>query len=129
MPPDLNEEALRWRAQAEQDLDAADKLAQLGIHYAACFLAQQAAEKVLKSLVLSSGRIPDRSHSVIALSRFLLTARPELASTLASVGFLDQYYIPTRYPDALPSGIPADAFGPVDSERALAGARTCLSIR
>ena len=32
---------------------------------------------------------------------------------------LDQYYIPTRYPNGLPGGIPADAYTKVDAARAL----------
>ena len=129
MQPDLLEESRRWRAQAEQDLAAGEKLAHLGIHYAACFFAQQAAEKALKGLMLEIGRPPDRGHSVVALSRVIVTLQPALATALAPLVFLDQYYIPTRYPDAIPGGIPADAFGPEDSQRALAGARACLSVR
>ena len=33
---------------------------------------------------------------------------------------LDQYYIPTRYPNGLPGGIPADAYTRTDGDRALA---------
>ena len=33
---------------------------------------------------------------------------------------LDLYYIPTRYPNGLPGGLPADAFGTDHSERAFA---------
>ena len=32
---------------------------------------------------------------------------------------LDKYYIPTRYPNGLPGGIPAEAFIKEDSEHAL----------
>jgi len=129
MRPDFVEEADRWRRQATEDLGAGEKLAALNIHYAACFFAQQAAEKALKALVFESGREPDRSHSVIALSRSLVAALPEMAADLAPLSFLDQYYIPTRYPDAIPSGIPADAFGSSDSTRAVEAARACLAVR
>ena len=33
---------------------------------------------------------------------------------------LDHYYVPTRYPNSLPGGIPADAFDESDARRALA---------
>jgi len=33
---------------------------------------------------------------------------------------LDHYYVPTRYPNSLPGGIPAEAFDEVDARRALA---------
>jgi HEPN domain-containing protein len=32
---------------------------------------------------------------------------------------LDKYYIPTRYPNGLPGGIPSEAFDEVDARRAL----------
>jgi HEPN domain-containing protein len=32
---------------------------------------------------------------------------------------LDTYYIPTRYPNGLPGGIPSDAYQKEDAERAL----------
>ena len=32
---------------------------------------------------------------------------------------LDKYYIPTRYPDSLPGGIPAEAFDAWDAEKAV----------
>jgi HEPN domain-containing protein len=41
---------------------------------------------------------------------------------------LDKYYIPTRYPNGLPGGIPADAFDAADAERALSLAKTVLEF-
>ena len=32
----------------------------------------------------------------------------------------DHYYVPTRYPNSLPGGIPAEAFDEADARRALA---------
>jgi len=32
---------------------------------------------------------------------------------------LDKYYIPTRYPNGLPGGIPSSAFDKTDAERAI----------
>jgi len=36
---------------------------------------------------------------------------------------LDQYYVPTRYPDGLPSGIPSHAFDKEHADLAVARAR------
>lgn len=39
---------------------------------------------------------------------------------LAKLGAsLDVYYIPTRYPNGLPGGLPSDAFGEDDAKRAI----------
>jgi HEPN domain-containing protein len=37
----------------------------------------------------------------------------------AESGPLDHYYVPTRYPNSLPGGIPAEAFDESDARRAL----------
>jgi HEPN domain-containing protein len=130
MPNDLLASAIRWFRQAEEDLKAAENLRRLGTHYAACFFAQQAAEKALKAALLASGQLPDRTHAVLALARELEQASPVFAGIAAKVGFLDQYYVPTRYPDALPGGVPADLYGEADSQRAIAGASLALdSVR
>ena len=44
------------------------------------------------------------------------------------VGYLDRYYIPTRYPDGLPGGIPANALRKSDAEEALAGAERVVKM-
>lgn len=40
---------------------------------------------------------------------------------------LDVFSIPTRYPDALPGGLPADAFGKDDADRALTKAEQVVA--
>lgn len=41
---------------------------------------------------------------------------------------LDQYYIPTRYPNGLPGGVPAQLFTKSQAEGAVAGARKIIDI-
>ncbi|WP_049757167.1 HEPN domain-containing protein [Ammonifex degensii] len=41
---------------------------------------------------------------------------------------LDKYYIPTRYPNGLPGGIPAEAFDEADGQRALELARLVIDF-
>jgi HEPN domain-containing protein len=41
---------------------------------------------------------------------------------------LDIYYIPTRYPDALPSGVPAEAFSMRHAEAAIELASKTLDL-
>ena len=41
---------------------------------------------------------------------------------------LDHYYVPTRYPNSLPGGIPAEAFDETDAHRALALAREVIRV-
>jgi HEPN domain-containing protein len=41
-------------------------------------------------------------------------------------GGLDRHYIPTRYPNGLPGGIPAEAFDADDAEKALRQAQLII---
>lgn len=128
MQRDLSEEAQRWISQAREDMRAAEALAELEIHHAACFHAQQAAEKALKGGLLCLNREPVRTHSVVVLCGLLEELRPELSELRPEIGFLDQFYGPTRYPDALPGGIPAEVFGAAESDRALAGGKRAIEV-
>jgi hypothetical protein len=72
------------------------------------------------------GRRPVIGHSARALLA-RLNARAGVTGDLLTLGGqLDQYYVSTRYPDALPGIIPADAFSAAQAGSALAGAQRIL---
>src|SRR5439155_18855971 len=48
------------------------------------------------------------SDTALELLRALLTRHPTLADLEEAARRLDQYYVPTRYPNGLPGGTPAD---------------------
>ena len=110
-------------AQARQDLDLATLSAAHGHHEWACFAAHQAVEKALKGLHLFLGQ-QVWGHGLGRLFRDLpdpvqdaMEAKvPELVERMR---ILDALYIPTRYPDSLPDGAPADHFGHLQSTDAL----------
>jgi HEPN domain-containing protein len=58
-------------------------------------------------------------HSVAELCRDAAAQDPRFAELGREAAALDQYCIPTRYPNGLPGGIPADAYTHTDAERAL----------
>ncbi|MEM2142859.1 MAG: HEPN domain-containing protein [Candidatus Thorarchaeota archaeon] len=118
MRSDPRNEAIRWLTQAEDELRDARLLAQQGRYYLALYLSQQSAEKALKAFLYSRGLGPLLTHSVTSL---LQTASEvdNAFTELASVGRLDDYYIPTRYPNGLPGGIPSRYYNdPAEAERA-----------
>lgn len=127
MPRDLPKEGERWINQAREDMRAAECLAEQEIHYAACFFCQQAVEKALKGVLLVLGNEPGRTHSVAELCQELESTDSKWSELSSEIGFLDQYYLPSRYPDALPGGIPAEAFTIADSERALKAGRRVMA--
>jgi len=122
------EEGRRWFRQAERDLDDALFLASGARFNLACYLAQQSAEKALKAFLYHMGAEFAWGHSVAELCRdaaSLDSRFRELASRAAS---LDKYYIPTRYPNGLPGGIPSEAFTSGDADSAIGLATVVLDF-
>jgi len=104
------EEGQRWLAQAAEDLRWAKLLAREGGWHLACFLAQQVAEKVLKAFLYAQGEEIVLGHSVERLCAAAVHYQPEFADKARRWTLLDGYYTPTRYPNALPDGIPANVY-------------------
>lgn len=119
MKPDPSAEGQRWLAQAERDLAAARDLARTGHFNVACFQAQQAAEKAVKAVLYALGAEDVFGHSVRELVRTAAGSAPALARLDDAAMRLDRFYIPTRYPNGLPGGIPADAFTAEDATQAI----------
>jgi HEPN domain-containing protein len=103
-------EGVRWLSQAQEDLKWANHLAGQGGYHLACFLAQQVAEKALKAFLYAQGEEVVLGHSVERLSRSASVYDPAFAEKALTWSLLDGYYIPTRYPNGLPDGIPADVY-------------------
>lgn len=104
------EEGKRWLSQASEDLKWAKLLAQEGGWHIACFLSQQIAEKALKAYLYSQGEEIVVGHSVSRLCASASGYRIEFSEKAKQWSLLDGYYIPTRYPNGLPDGIPADVY-------------------
>ena len=124
---DSEAEAQRWLRQAEHDLSFA-RLALRERYWAqACFVAQQAAEKALKSLAYGAGDRLVVGHSLVELVARLSDRFLDLATLREQAGILDQYYIATRYPNGLAGGVPFEAFGERQASEAVAGAERFVS--
>ncbi len=121
-------EAERWLAQAKRDLDDARFAASGARWNLACFLAQQAAEKALKAFLYDRGAEAVWGHSVAELCTDAGAQDPDFETLGKDAAALDQYYIPTRYPNGLPGGIPADAYAEPDSVRALGLATSVIDL-
>jgi HEPN domain-containing protein len=104
------EEGWRWLKQASEDLRWARHLAEQGAYHLACFLAQQVAEKALKAFLYAQGQEIVLGHSVERLCAAAAEFEPRFAAEARSWSVLDSYYVPTRYPNSLPGGIPAEVY-------------------
>ena len=110
MKREATEEGRRWLSQADEDLRWAKHLAKEGAYHLSCFLAQQVAEKALKAFLYAQGEEVVLGHSVERLCAAAGQYRSEFKEKARRWTILDGYYIPTRYPNGLPDGIPAHVY-------------------
>ncbi len=108
--------------QAARDLDAARDMTASGHYEWACFAAHQAAEKAGKALHQASGT-DAWGHSAADLFDALGDTPADVREKATQ---LDHHYIPTRYPDAWPSGAPSRHYTSANAEAALADAEHVL---
>ncbi|MBN1847928.1 MAG: HEPN domain-containing protein [Deltaproteobacteria bacterium] len=120
-------EARRWFQQATYDLKASSWNIEGGFYDTTCFLAQQAAEKAAKSLLYYLGFRKKAlfTHSVTELLRSAGSNDPIFLTYQEYARELDLHYIPSRYPNGLPSGFPYRFYSRETAERAFAAA-TCI---
>lgn len=114
-----------WFKQAERDLDQAIDSQRAGRHEWACFAAHQAAEKAVKALHLAHKQ-EAWGHVVARLLADLpLNVPPDL---IDKGRVLDNFYIPTRYPNGHPAGAPYEHYGVLQSGQAIAYAREIIEF-
>jgi HEPN domain-containing protein len=112
--------------QANGDLGHARKSIPLLDFDWACFAAQQAAEKAVKALHLSRGAIV-WGHSVLDALEALPPQTGVTEELRDAARRLDKYYIPTRYPDAYPSGSSRRYYTEADAQQAVADAEKVVT--
>ena len=92
----------RWLHFAKEDLRVVPVLIEEEAFGLACFHAQQAAEKAIKALIVyHDGTVPkvhQLGELLVSVCKFVPAFKRFETTSLT----LDQYYIPARYPDALP---------------------------
>lgn len=116
----MAERSFDWLMQAQKDLEKASLDVDWGYYEWACFTAQQAAEKAIKAL-FQSLHGEARGHGIKALLEKL--PYEDSSMFLEDAKFLDKMYIPTRYPNSLPEGIPHDYFTKSEAIQAVDAAK------
>lgn len=112
-------EADRWLEQARYDLKSAIYCEEGERYYLSCFLSQQVGEKALKAFFYARGERRVLGHSVNELCRKAAQIEPTFTEFEEDAAQLDRFYIPTRYPNGLPGGIPAESFYEKDAKSAI----------
>jgi HEPN domain-containing protein len=122
-------EAKRWFQQASYDLKASRWNIAGGFFDTASFLAQQGGEKALKSLLyyLGSRREALLTHSLVEMIRTIGKRVTGLPDLLEEGRKLDLHYVPSRYPNGLPSGYPHQFYGKEMAEEALQAAEKIIT--
>lgn len=112
-------EALRWLEQGLKDFKAAQWSKQGEFYAQACFLCQQSGEKLLKGYLYGQGERLILGHSLLELLSKCQTYQASLHQIDPDCRLLDRFYIPTRYPNGLPAGIPQTHYILKDAEEGL----------
>lgn len=109
----------RWLDQAGYDLENARFCALHGRYALACFLAQQSAEKTLVGYLYARGAESIWGHALADLCEEALAFDPGFDALKSTASLLDKFYYLSRYPSALPGGVPSEAFDELDASRAI----------
>ncbi len=124
------EEAIRWFTQAKDEFLDADELRKRGRFYLALFHFQQATEKAFKAYLYLKIKSIEvfHTHSIDDLSEMALETDLEFKEVMQAKK-LDRYYIPTRYPNGLPGGVPSRFFDdPEEAEEAMHLAKNVIEL-
>lgn len=121
--------AIRWLRQAAHDRMIARGHQEHGYYSDTCFMAEQASQKALKAFLMAQGQRSVPLHSVAQLAERCTDIDADFAAHIIPGRVLDQYDIPTRYPDALaPPAVPFESFTQEQGERAIDTAHALVSL-
>jgi HEPN domain-containing protein len=121
-------ESRRWLDQALEDLVSAQVLLDGERFYLVCFMAHQIAEKALKAYLYSAGEEAVIGHGIERLASQASRHDPEFGHLREQISVLDTYYVPTRYPNSIPDGIPAHAYNRRSAEDAMSLTRRTVEF-
>ncbi|MGQ9637036.1 MAG: HEPN domain-containing protein [Thermodesulfobacteriota bacterium] len=124
------EESERWLTQAKDEFEDADDLRKRKRFYLALFHFQQAAEKALKAYLYFKVESFEvfYTHSIDDLLGLAMELDAEFKE-ITQAKKLDQYYIPTRYPNGLPGGVPSRFYDdPKEAEEAMVLAKGVIDL-
>lgn len=94
----MDDPSRQWAERAWYDLDTAEAMFKAGRYLYVLFCCQQAAEKMLKSVIVRrANELPPRIHQLARLAEVARVAVEE--KQIDFLRELSGYYIPSRYPE------------------------------
>lgn len=113
---------------AKKDLQVAELLCASEMFAHACFHAQQAAAKAVRSVWRSENQdLKSASIKRLVVEFPGKAGIADLDKWADAAALLDKYYIPTRYPNGLPDLTPDEIYGKEDGRRGIEAARLLVS--
>lgn len=109
----------KWLEFAKEDLVVARLSLEKGIYNQVCFHSHQGVEKMLKGYLAAKDKDVPKTHFIGVLLRLCAQIDQRFKKMIDRCIKLDDYYIPTRYPDALPGRLPEGLPEKKDAEEAL----------
>ena len=94
-----------WLSFAEEDIKMANSAFKERIFNQTCFHSQQGAEKMLKGFLKARGINIPKTHFLVELLNMCVKIDKDFKDLQSDCSVLDDYYIPTRYPDAIPGAL------------------------
>ena len=90
---------IEWLDKADEDLEFGISVIEDSTFYAQiCFHFHQAAEKYLKTYIITQELEFKKIHDLPVLLKSCLAKEPNLSELLEDCKFLNRFYIDTRYP-------------------------------
>ena len=121
------EEYNRWFNEAENTFKSAVVDKENGFYNWCCFKCHQATEFALKALLYGLGLTPF-GHSLTKLTNDLKNQKIDINLILTSCKKLDLHYIPSRSPNAHPTGSPFEYHDDNIAEEALTNAKKIMNF-
>ncbi len=118
----------RWLDKATEDLIVARLVLQEEHTAHACFLSQQCIEKSLKAYLIAKTNDHPRVHKLVDLLDKCVAIEPGFAQFLSDCTRVDQYYIPTRYPDGVPGSLPEGMPSKTQAAQAITAAEQIMQF-
>jgi HEPN domain-containing protein len=122
----FSKDVKNWFEFAKYDLKSAKWQMKGKIYTSVCYACQQAAEKSLKALILSRGKVIPKVHSLDRLISELKTLKINTNEIEKEAQELDKYYISTRYPGQY--GGPEELYDQIDAQTAIISAEKILNF-
>ncbi len=123
-----HKEADRWLRQAEYDIKVSDWNIEGGFFAPACFWSQQGAAKAIRAFLFLNNEDAHETRSVVDLIDRAITYSEEFKDFVETVGRLDLYYKTSRFPDAIPGGVPSEIITERDAREAVTVAGDIVRI-